>query len=201
MGLGFEFLRGSKGPDVNVALGMQLKSNDFVLKIVPEIVMTTGSKWDASVMGGFWYGATAELEAHFGNFWLEPSLKIVKYQDRNLGDPEKQTTYSEEDSLRVALGLAYQPVSGLYASAKQKMWALGKSNLTSPGLNLDMASDVIWVSELTVGWSWDRKRLSGRVITVSGVNNDEQHAFRARGAFEDHLLSKQRAEVEMQWLF
>jgi hypothetical protein len=201
LALGVESLRGSRGPFLRLAGGLEIIRKDLRLKILPEVVFSTGSKWDASVMGGMLLGASLVLEARVGELWIEPSMKILNYRDRGLGDPEGETRYSQDDSLQVGLGATYQPEAGLYASLSEKVWFLGASRLGSPGLALDFEKTTAWVSEAAVGWTWDSKRAVAKWVQVSNVRDAEDFSFQARGAFGDRLLAKQRAELEMAWNF
>jgi len=201
LALGAESLRGSRGPFLRFAAGLEIIRKDLRLQILPEVVFSTGSKWDASVMGGMLLGATLALKARVGEVWLEPSMKILNYRDRGLGDPEGQTKYSQDDSLQVGVGATYEPEAGLYASLSEKVWFLGAGRLGSPGLALNFAKTTAWVSEAAVGWTWDGKRAVAKWVQVSSVRDAEEFSFQARGAFGDRLLAKQRAELELAWNF
>jgi hypothetical protein len=201
LALGVESLRGSRGPFLRLAGGLEIIRKDLRLQILPEVVFSTGSKWDASVMGGMLLGATLLLKARLGEVWLEPSMKILNYRDRGLGDPEGETRFSQDDSLQVGLGATYAPEAGLYASASEKVWFLGAARLGSPGLALEFEKSTVWVSELVLGWSWDGKRALAKWVGVSGIDDPENFSFQARGAFGDRLLAKQRAELELSWIF
>lgn len=131
LALGVESLRGSRGPFLRLAGGLEIIRKDLRLQILPEVVFSTGSKWNASVMGGMLLGATLLLKARLGEVWIEPSMKILNYRDRGLGDPEGETRFSQDDSLQVGLGATYAPEAGLYASASEKVWFLGAARLGS----------------------------------------------------------------------
>lgn len=202
MGLGAEFLKGELGPFFKVAIGMQVIHKDFRLKVVPDFVFSTGDKWNAATYGGYVIGLDSAFEAAVGTLWLDGSLRVQGYQTRKLGDPEAQTRFQQEESVRGGVGLSYRPDEGLYLSAQHRVWFLGKAVIKSPGLNLSMSKNKnVGNTILQAGWSWATKRVSAKWTQVTGVKDKEEFAFQERAAFSDRLTSPQTAEVEIAWKF
>jgi len=202
LGVGVDFLKGELGPMFKAAFGIQISHRNFVLKIVPEAVFSTGSKWDSSGYGGYTMALDSAIEGALGAVWLEGSLRLQGYQDRELGDPEGRTEFEQEQSTRAGVGLSYRPEEGLYLSAQQRAWFLGTASIKSPGLNLSMSKNqTVLNAVVKAGWSWTDKRLTVKWTQVTGIKDQEEFAFVNRGAFDDRISSPQTTEVELAWKF